>query len=148
MGLLMVGVVAPGWLVTERKLDISLFDRWKRFQYPHSFLIGIVFGFAWTPCIGPVLGVILYWASHAETAIRGMLLLLSFGVGMGVPFLIVALGFQQLAPLLQKTKRIGHILNIIAGIIIIIMGILLFTNTIQIVSMWLIRQLGLIELTV
>ncbi len=146
MGLLMLGVYTPNWLTAERKLEVTLFDRWKHWQYLHSFLVGIVFGFAWTPCIGPVLGVILFWAAHAESAVRGMLLLLSYGIGLGIPFLIVAIGFQRIAPYLQKTKRIGHILNILAAIIIIIMGILLFFDKAQLVSMWLIRQLGLIQL--
>ncbi len=146
MGLLLLGVFTPSWLTAEHKLDISLLDHWKRWQYPHSFLVGTIFGFAWTPCIGPVLGVILLWASQAGRVWEGMLLLLSYGIGLGIPFLIVAMGFEHVSPYLQKTKRLGHVLNTVAALIIILMGVFLFTGNVQLVSMWVLQKLELFHL--
>jgi cytochrome c-type biogenesis protein len=80
----------------------------------NSLLIGLGFGLAWTPCIGPVLGLILYWASKAETLIKGLYLLIMFGVGMGLPFIITAAGAELLVEKLNKIKHFQKIVGVIA----------------------------------
>src|SRR3989337_2292468 len=59
------------------------------------FFLGIAFGFGWTPCVGPILASILFYAGAAETAGRGALLLLAYSLGMGVPFVLIGLGFSK-----------------------------------------------------
>ena len=96
-----------------------------RFQYLHAFLVGLVFGFGWTPCIGPVLAVILFWASQTATFWKGFWLLLSFGLGLGVPFLILSLFTEVIMKQLRKLQKSFRGLQIFAGLLIMFVGILL-----------------------
>jgi cytochrome c-type biogenesis protein len=96
--------------------------------------VGITFGFAWTPCIGPVLSVILFWASQAKTVYAGIGLLTAYGIGMGVPFLIVALLFEVISPKLSKAQKFGNWLQKGSGVLIVIFGILMLLNKTHIVT--------------
>lgn len=109
----------------------------------HAFLVGIGFAFGWTPCIGPVLAVILYWASQAQSTWHGGFLLFVYGLGLGTPFLLTALLFEKIVPVLKKSQKIGHYIMILSGIVIIISGILLLTGQFQTTSMKLIEILDL-----
>ncbi|MBI2414546.1 sulfite exporter TauE/SafE family protein [candidate division WWE3 bacterium] len=89
----------------------------------NSFIIGLGFGLAWTPCIGPVLGVILFWASEAETLLKGVYLLIAFGVGMGFPFVLVGAGAEFLLEKFGKntwTQKLIGIAVLVAGIMTLI----------------------------
>lgn len=103
------------------KLDQHLTN----YQYFNSFLVGLVFGFGWTPCIGPVLAVILFWASQSSTFWQGFFLLLSFGLGLGIPFLILSLFTESIMKRLRKMQKVFEYAQIIAGIMVIIVGVLL-----------------------
>ena len=89
------------------------------------------FAVSWTPCIGPVLAVILYWASQTATALEGTLLLVSFGIGIGLPFLLIAGAFEWLLPIIRKYQKVGYYLSILSAIIIILMGTLLLIGQFQ-----------------
>lgn len=129
MGLFMLDVVQIQSLYKERKFQLP--KSLEKYKELHSFLIGMAFGFAWTPCIGPVLAVILFWSAQAETVWKGMSLLLAYGIGLGVPFIITALFFESISTKLVKTKKIGKRLHDIAAFIIILMGVLLFLDKIE-----------------
>uniref|UniRef100_A0A7C4XHH5 Cytochrome C biogenesis protein transmembrane domain-containing protein n=1 Tax=candidate division WWE3 bacterium TaxID=2053526 RepID=A0A7C4XHH5_UNCKA len=83
----------------------------------NSFLVGLGFGMAWTPCIGPVLGIILYWASQTETLAKGIYYLTAFGVGLGLPFVLIAAGGQVLLERIGKIKSFQKIVGLISLII-------------------------------
>lgn len=145
LGLLMTGLLKSSFLFKELKIALPKdLTKWRK---ANSLIVGLTFGFAWTPCIGPVLAVILYWASQAKTLVQGMGLLLVYGIGLGAPFLVIALGFDQLAPRLIKAKRVGKILNIVAGGIIVLMGFLLITGNIEALSQTLISIFGMDKLS-
>lgn len=96
VGLFMLEIIKPLILLKELKLPLP--KNPTRWQKVNSLLVGITFGFAWTPCIGPVLAVILFWASQAATLAQGVSLLFVYGLGLATPFLIIALGFESFAP--------------------------------------------------
>lgn len=128
LGLFMLDVIRPAALLKERKLNLNQIVKARKLN---SFLVGSTFGFAWTPCIGPVLAVILFWASQQATFWQGLGLLLAYGIGLGIPFLVVGLLFETLAPRLSGAGRLGKTLRIIAAILIIITGVLLILNRVE-----------------
>jgi len=161
LGLYILGVFKQSWMnqehrpkwskIGERVLGPNVtasFQNWLgAHTYIHSFLVGIGFAFGWTPCIGPVLAVILLWAGHADSALAGATLLLSFGLGLGTPFLITGLLFDRLIPVLRKSQRFTKYLQYFAGVFIIISGVLLATGQFQLVSTWMIEVFNLRSLS-
>lgn len=141
MGLFMLDVVKIQSLYKERKFQLpKSLEKYKEF---HSFLVGMAFGFAWTPCIGPVLAVILFWSAQADTIWKGMSLLLAYGIGLGVPFVVTALFFESISTKLIKTQKLGKKLHDISAVIIILMGILLFLDKVQHFSFIILRLLNI-----
>lgn len=99
-----------------------------------AFLLGIAFGFGWTPCIGPVLASIL--AVTATSAGNGAVLLGSYGLGLGVPFLLTALFFGSAAAALKRMRRAGAALNVGVGMVMVGVGILMMTGRLQEITIW------------
>ena len=126
LGLFLLGVFKVPALYRERKLNIH--DKLTRYQGVNAALLGVTFGLAWTPCIGPVLAVILFLASQAETAVQGMVLMMAFGVGLGLPFLVLSLFVDRLLPYLRKSQRLQKGVHILSGLVIVLFGLLLATN--------------------
>ncbi|MDD3725667.1 MAG: cytochrome c biogenesis protein CcdA [Candidatus Ratteibacteria bacterium] len=93
--------------------------------YTGAFLIGMVFAAGWTPCVGPVLASILIVASSQETVLRGIILLVSYSIGIGVPFIITTILINKMLGVLSFFKRHTHPVEIITGILLMIMGLLL-----------------------
>lgn len=129
MGLLILGLIHPRFLTEEHKLPLQKILT--NYRLIHAFLTGTAFALGWTPCIGPVLAVILYWASQSGTALQGGTLLLTFGIGVGLPFLIIAVAFENLMPLFRRYSKASYYLNIASAIIILIVGILLLIGEFQ-----------------
>jgi cytochrome c-type biogenesis protein len=141
MGLFMLDLIKPMALLKERKIELPKhLTKWNKLN---ALILGSTFGFAWTPCVGPVLGVILFWASQAASFWKGVGLLTAYGVGLGVPFLVVALLFESLAPKLKNTHKFGKALQLISGGVIILMGILLILNKVEYIALVLINIAGL-----
>lgn len=107
-----------------------------------SFLLGLTFGFAWTPCIGPVLGVILFWVGLQTSFLQAFPLLLFFAAGLGLPFILIGLGFDKFSQKFKKLNEYAPLLNKIAGAILILFGVLLFTGKFAILSSFLLQKLG------
>ncbi|MFY9315397.1 MAG: cytochrome c biogenesis protein CcdA [Burkholderiales bacterium] len=105
-----------------------------------AFVIGLAFGFGWTPCIGPILGVILTAAAVSESASAGIRLLGAYSVGLGVPFLLTAVFLHELAGRWRRMRRLGRPLTIAAGAIMVAMGIAMMTGTLTAFSYWLLER--------
>ena len=103
-----------------------------------AYTLGLTFAFGWTPCIGPVLGSILTLA--AVSAGSGAVLLAAYSVGLGIPFLIVAVAFSSIAAGFKRMRYAGHILNVLAGGIMIAMGILMITGRLTLIAFWLLER--------
>ncbi|WP_137935433.1 cytochrome c biogenesis CcdA family protein [Mesorhizobium comanense] len=99
-----------------------------------AYLLGIAFGFGWTPCIGPVLASIL--TVTATSAGNGAVLLGAYGLGLGIPFLLAALFFGSAAVVLKRMRRAGAVLNIGAGAVMVGVGILMMTGRLQVIAIW------------
>ena len=129
LGLVILGLVKPSFVTQEYRLPLQ--HLFIKYRLVHAFITGIAFAVSWTPCIGPVLAVILYWASQTATALEGTLLLVSFGIGIGLPFLLIAGAFEWLLPIIRKYQKVGYYLSILSAIIIILMGTLLLIGQFQ-----------------
>lgn len=90
-----------------------------------SFLFGIVFSVSWTPCVGTFLGSALMLAAKSGESIKGMLMLLSFSLGLGVPFIISAVLIDKLKNTFNFIKRHYRLINIISGILLVVVGFLI-----------------------
>lgn len=127
LGLFVIGLIHPRIFATERKIQLgTLFNR---YAWLHALVFGMLFGLGWSPCIGPVLAVILYWSTQAETQITGIIHLLLFGLGLGLPFVLIAAAFEKISPLLHKYRKISYYANIITGILLLMIGLGLVIHT-------------------
>lgn len=145
MGFFMLGIFKHRLFSQERKVDIDGF--FENNRSIHAILTGIAFGFGWTPCIGPILAVILFWSAQAETLIKGFSLLLAYGIGLGIPFILVALAFERIVPLLKKYSKVSHIVNLVAGGIIILAGLLMISGRFQDLSLFILHLFNLESLS-
>lgn len=130
LALYILGVFRGGFLGRDLRLKVDVLAT--RGEKPRSFLLGAVFGFAWSPCIGPVLAVILFWASSMETFWQGFFLLIFYALGLAAPFLIVSVFIDYFAKYLARLRRVGHVTNLIFGLIILVVGLLLLTNNLDV----------------
>ena len=96
-----------------------------------SFIVGIVFAVGWTPCVGPILAAILGLAGTQETLIQGIILLVAYSLGLGIPFLITAVAMNAFLNLFSKVKRYFKIVSIASGTLLMIIGILIMTNNLR-----------------
>jgi len=130
-GLLMLLALKVPWLNFEKRLDAS---RVKATGYTRSFVIGAAFSLAWTGCATPILGGILALALNTATAWQGASLLAIYSMGLGVPFLVMGIAFDYVAPLLKRLNRYSRAINIVSGLLLIIVGILVLMNRLSWVS--------------
>ena len=145
LGLFMMGVFRSQFLSQERRFDLH--GKLQGSGSLHAVLTGIAFGFGWTPCIGPVLAVILFWAAQAETAFKGAMLLTAYGIGLGIPFLVIGLGLERIIPWLKKKAKISQVVSIISGLLVLGTGVLLLMNQFQNLSLYLIQLFNLNSLS-
>jgi cytochrome c-type biogenesis protein len=97
-------------------------------------VMGMAFAFAWTPCIGPVLGTVLALASHNGSLSGGVLLLFAYSLGLGVPFVATGLAFERLTEVFSRARRTLGVIEVVAALILIVFGILLLTDNVAWVS--------------
>ncbi len=102
--------------------------------YLRSLLFGVVFAAGWTPCVGPILAGILVVASQLETVGQGILLLIFYTLGLGIPFLLVGLAFGPLSRWLRRLNRYLGAVSVISGVLLVLMGIFIFTDSLTFLS--------------
>lgn len=129
-GLNFLGLLKLNFLNVERRFNYSF----KQLKFFSSVIFGAVFGFGWTPCLGPFLGTALITAGNSETLLQGITLLLLYSAGLGVPFIVVALLFDELKDILSKIQKHYGIIRIVSGIVLILAGILVFTDSLNYLS--------------
>jgi cytochrome c-type biogenesis protein len=93
-----------------------------------AFLVGSAFAFGWTPCIGPILGGILAIAGSQETVGQGMLLLLVYSIGLGIPFFLTAAATQRLLSAMNRVKKRFKTIELVSGAFLIIIGVMMVFN--------------------
>ncbi|HVF12177.1 MAG TPA: cytochrome c biogenesis protein CcdA [Actinomycetota bacterium] len=124
MGLSMLGLLRLPFLYSEKRMDLRKIRSGPAGALP----LGMAFAFGWTPCIGPILAGILTAAAATKTAGRGAALLAVYSLGMGIPFMLIALGYSRAGKTVSFLKR--HTLKIerAGGILMVAMGVLLITG--------------------
>lgn len=127
-GILLLGIIRVPWLYGEARLDIS---RARSFGRGGAFLMGAAFAFGWTPCVGPVLGSILALAAGTGSLGEGAALLAAYSAGLGIPFVVTALLFGSMGPLLVRMKRHAAVVNQVAGVVLVAIGVLVVTGGLQ-----------------
>ena len=105
-----------------------------------SFLIGVAFAFGWSPCIGPILAAILAFAGTQETVTQGMVLLGAYSLGLGVPFLITGFSMDLFFRVSSRFKRHFRAIEIASGVLLIAVGVLIFTNQLGLISGWIVDR--------
>jgi cytochrome c-type biogenesis protein len=124
MGLSLLGIVR-GPLAGEHRLLQAVPDVAAPVR---PFVIGVVFGAAWTPCVGPILGAALTVAAASGQVVRGALLLVAYALGIGVPFLVASLGLASSATARKRLQRIGPVVQRVGGVLLVVLGLLLVTG--------------------
>lgn len=114
-------------LNTERRLPLASFL--KPGKPTSSFLFGATFAFGWTPCIGPILGSILFLASTSTTVGAGAFLLAVFSLGLAIPFMVIAAGIGSAALMLRRLAPALNVLSLLGGTLLLFMGYYLATNS-------------------
>jgi len=117
----------------EKKIELQPTGRG---GYARSLLFGVVFAAGWTPCVGPILTLILVVASQLDTVGQGILLLVAYSLGLGIPFLLVGLAFGPLSRWLRRMNRYLGIVSIISGLLLVLMGVLIFTGSLGFLSQY------------
>ncbi len=102
-----------------------------------AFLIGFAFAFGWTPCVGPILAVILGFASAQDSVMKGIALLAIYSLGLAVPFLLTSLGIQRFLKFYSRFRSHMHALEIASGVLLIALGILLVVGRFTLISNYL-----------
>jgi cytochrome c-type biogenesis protein len=130
----------------ERRFDVrpSTLGTWA------APVMGMAFAFAWTPCIGPVLGAVLSLAAKNGSLPGGVLLLFAYSLGLGIPFVLTGLAFGRLTAVFARARRGIWVIELVAAAVLIVFGILLLTNNVAWVSTQfshLLDHLGLSRLT-
>jgi len=105
-----------------------------------ALLLGAAFAFGWTPCIGPILGAILAIAGAQAEMARGILLLCVYSLGLAIPFLLAALTTDAFLRISQRFKRHFHAIEVLSGILLIVVGVLIFLGSFSIIAAWLIQH--------
>ena len=123
-GLYLVGVLRIPALMRDRRVHLAS----RPAGLAGSVLVGVAFGAGWTPCVGPVLASILLYAGTTATMGRGMLLLGAYGIGLGIPFFVAAVGLNWYIAGARRLTRWLRPVEIVAGTLLIAVGVLLFTG--------------------
>lgn len=132
-GLHTMGVLRIEWLYSEKRVQV---ERKPRGVFG-AFVVGLAFAFGWTPCIGPILSGILAIAASKDTVGQGIQLLAVYSLGLGIPFLITALALNQFFAAFAKIRRHYHKIEIASGLLLVAIGVLIFTDQFTVIARWL-----------
>ena len=130
----LIGIINVPYLNFEKRFDARESNN---IFFP--YIIGLAFGFGWTPCIGPILGSILALASIEETLAKAVMLLIFYSLGLALPFILSGYLIQRFLLLSKNFKRNMNLTSKIGGIILLITGILILTNQLQVIGFYIIE---------
>jgi len=125
LGLHIIGVFKISFLNYEKRFHTKS----KPLSPLGSFVVGLAFAFGWTPCIGPILGGILTLAANQDTMGKGIMLLSSYSLGLGIPFLVTAVSFNTFLGVFGRVKRHFRTIEIISGLFLVTIGFLIFIGS-------------------
>ena len=130
----LIGVININFLNFEKKIYTQ-----RNNNIWFSFIVGMAFGFGWTPCIGPILGSILALASTEETILRAIILLSFYSLGLAIPFVLSGYLIQRFLMFSKNFKKNINLVSKIGGLILLITGILILTNQLQVLGYYILN---------
>lgn len=135
-GLYIMGILKLNFLTSEKKIHLKN----KPAGYLGSFIVGMAFAAGWTPCVGPILGSILLYASTTGSVAKGMGLLAVYSLGLGLPLFISSLAINTFLSTFKVIVRYMRWITILSGAFLIIIGIMIFTNSFTFLTSWFQQQ--------
>ena len=130
----LLGIINIPYLNFEKRFDAK---ESRNILFP--YVIGLAFGFGWTPCIGPILGSILALASIEETLLRAIILLISYSLGLAIPFVLSGYLIQRFLLFSKNFRKNINLISKIGGITLLVTGILILTNQLQAIGFYIIK---------
>ena len=134
LGLHTIGVLRLPFLLYEKRAEVA-----RPLGLLGAYVVGLAFAFGWTPCIGPILGAILLFASQQETVSQGVLLLAAYSAGLGVPFVASALAVERFFAASAALRRHMQAVEYVSGALLIAVGALLITDRLSVIAQYLIK---------
>ena len=136
----LIGIININFLNFEKKIYTK-----KNNNIWFSFIIGMAFGFGWTPCIGPILGSILALASTEETVFKAIILLSFYSLGLAIPFILSGYLMQRFLMFSKNFKKNINLVTKGGGVILLITGVLILTNQLQILGYYILNYLPFLQ---
>ena len=136
----LIGIINISYLNFEKKVYTK-----KSNNIWFSFIIGMAFGFGWTPCIGPILGSILALASTEETIFKAIILLSFYSLGLAIPFILSGYLMQKFLMFSKNFRKNINLVSKIGGVILLTTGILILTNQLQILGYYILNSLPFLQ---
>ncbi len=130
LGLHTAGLFKIRWLLSEKRASVTT----RPLGLLGAYVVGLAFAFGWTPCIGPILGAILLYASQQETVGQGIVLLAAYSAGLGIPFLLSALAVNWFFEASSRLRRSMRAVEIASGALLVGVGVLLVTDRLTLVA--------------
>ena len=140
LSLHIIGIINLKFLNFEKRIHTN-----KNTNFYSPIIIGMAFAFGWTPCIGPILGSILVLAATEENINKGILLLVSYSLGLALPFILSGYLIQKFLIFSKNFKKNINLVSKICGIILLITGILILTNQLQALGYYLLNVLPFLQ---
>ena len=137
-GIHVSGLVPIHLLLGEKRFTLHR----KPAGYLGSFLVGLAFAAGWTPCIGPILATILMVAATEETVVHGIVLLFVYSMGLAIPFFLSSLAMHQFLLFFNRFKKHIRIFEVVTGLFLIVVGVMIFTNYLSILSRYTMKWFG------
>ena len=134
-GLYLLGILNLNFLKVEHRYQF----RNRPAGYLGSFLIGVAFAAGWTPCVGPVLGTILLYASTTDSLWNGVVLLACYSLGLGLPLFLTALGVVRFLAYFKEVRAYLWGVSTVSGVLLIVVGIMIYANSLTMITSFLER---------
>ena len=132
LGLHMAGLVRIEWLLSEKRATV----RQRPLGLVGAYVVGLAFAFGWTPCIGPILGAILLYASQQETVAQGVLLLAAYSAGLGIPFVVAGLAVNGFFRVFGRLRGSMRTIEMVSGALLVGVGLLLVTDRLTLLAQY------------
>jgi cytochrome c-type biogenesis protein len=130
LGIHLTGLIRIPGLEFEKRINLEK----KPLHFFGTLIIGMAFGAGWSPCIGPLLGSILIVAGSQETVWQGVILLGIYSAGLATPFIIISIFINFLLIFIKKASKVLKYVNVVAGVVLIVVGLILVSNKLYVFS--------------
>jgi cytochrome c-type biogenesis protein len=130
LGLHTAGILPIKWLLYEKRAEVKT----RPMGLLGAYVVGLAFAFGWTPCIGPILGTILLYASQQDTVGQGVVLLSAYSLGLGLPFIASGLAINGFFAAFSRFRRHMRVVEYVAGALLVGVGLLLVTNRLTLLA--------------